>query len=247
MKVSGRRKQKRLAAAERREVVLDAALALVTRSGVFRVTMADVADEAGVTKPVVYDYFTNADYLLAALVKREGARVLDVLRDVLPDPASLPVGGEARAGVLVAKLGAFFRAVERDPDLWRLTLMPPEGTAAPIRARVEKEREAVRQRILELLIASLPGARRALDLDLVSHAVHALIQRFARVIILEPEEYSAARVMKFVRRLAAARDARRPAKAQPHEAWHKPGRRAAHFEGVVRSSRRPRAPLAPKR
>jgi AcrR family transcriptional regulator len=198
--VQRRRYQKRLKASERREAVLDAALSLITRTGVFRVTMADVADEGGVTKPIVYDYFANADELLAALVKREGARAIDVISEVLPDPASIPDRGD-KVGVFLAKLGLFLRAVQENPNLWRLTLMPPDGAAPIVRARVEKEREAVRQRILRLLNWAFSGAKGALDLELISHAIHALAQRFARQIILQPDEYTPERVMTLARRL----------------------------------------------
>jgi len=207
--VKRRRYQKRLKASERREAVLDAALSLITRTGVFRVTMADVAVEGGVTKPIVYDYFANADQLLAALVKREGARALEVMNEVLPEPASLPGGGDSAASgdrvrILLAKLGIFLRSVQEDPDLWRLTLMPPDGTAPAVRARVEQAREDVRQRILRLLCWAFPEARRTLDVDLMSHAIHALAQRFARQIILEPDEYTPERIMTLARRLLKA-------------------------------------------
>jgi AcrR family transcriptional regulator len=197
--VKRRRYQKRLKASERREAVLDAALSLITRTGVFQVTMAEVAEEGGVTKPIVYDYFANVDELLAALLQREGARAFEVLGEVLPDPASLPARGD-RAAILLEKVELFLRAVQERPSLWRLTLMPPDGTAPAVRARVDAAREAVRQRIVSLLGWGLHGGR-PLDLDLASHAIHALAQRFAREMIVEPGEYTPERIMTFVRRL----------------------------------------------
>jgi len=198
--VRRRRYRKRLKASERRELVLDAALTLITRTGVFRVTMADVAAESGVTKPVVYDYFANADQLLAALIKRQGMRALEVMAEVLPEPSSLPARGD-RLSTLVDRLGLFLRAVQDDPNLWRLTLVPPDGTAPAIRARIEMEREIARQRIQRLLVWAIPGGGGALDFELMSHAIHAMAQRFAREIILKPQEYTPERVMKLARRL----------------------------------------------
>jgi AcrR family transcriptional regulator len=197
--VKRRRYQKRLKASERREAVLDAALSLITRTGVFQVKMADVADEAGVTKPIVYDYFANADDLLAALLKREGARAFEVIAEVLPDPDSLPRKGD-RAAILMERVAIYLRAVQERPNLWRLTLMPPDGTAPAVRARVEMAREGVRQRILSLLVWAVRDPR-GLDLDVLSHAIHALAQRFARQIILQPEEYTPERITTFTRKL----------------------------------------------
>ena len=194
-----RRHQKRLTASERREAVLDAALAVITRTGIFDVKMGDVADEAGVTKPIVYDHFANADQLLAALLHREGARAFEVIEKVLPDPETLPRRGD-RASILVAQVELFLRAVLERPNLWRLTLMPPEGTAPALRARVEMAREQVRLRIAKLLRWAVRDDK-GVDVDLASHAIHALAQRCARQMILQPEEYTPERIMTFTRQL----------------------------------------------
>jgi AcrR family transcriptional regulator len=204
MKVQRRRYKKRLKASERREEVLDSALSLITRTGVFQVTMADVAAEGGVSKPIVYDYFANADQLLAALIKRQGERALAVIEQVLPEPASLPAGTE-KASFLADRLGLYLRSVQEDPDLWRLTLSPPDGMTPVVRARIEKEREAARVRILGLLEWSLAGAGRGLDLELLSHAIHAVVQRLARLIIAEPDRYTPERVVTAVRKVATLR------------------------------------------
>jgi AcrR family transcriptional regulator len=199
--IERRRYQKRLKPSERRESVLDAALALIARTGDLRVTMAAVAAEAGVTKPIVYDYFANAEALLGALLKREGTRALAVLEQVLPDPSTLPARGD-RTHVLLERLARYLQAVQEHPNVWRLTLLPPEGTAPAVRARVEKERELVRQRIAALLSWGLPReARRELDLELLSHAIHAIVQRFARQLILEPGTYTPERVIALMRQL----------------------------------------------
>lgn len=59
--------ERRLKKAERREQLLDAAMTLVRREGVDRLTLARVAEEAGVTKPVVYEHFGDRNGLLLAL------------------------------------------------------------------------------------------------------------------------------------------------------------------------------------
>jgi AcrR family transcriptional regulator len=194
-----RRHQKRLTASERREVVLDAALAVITRTGIFDVKMGDVADQAGVTKPIVYDYFANADQLLAALLQREGARAFEVIEKVLPDPGALPRRGD-RLVILVEHVELFLRAVHERPNVWRLTLMPPEGTAPALRARVEMAREHVRLRIAKLLSWAVRDDKKV-DVDLASHAIHALAQRFARQMILQPKAYTPERIMTFTRHL----------------------------------------------
>jgi AcrR family transcriptional regulator len=63
----------RLARADRREVLLDAAAALVAAGEVQHVSMESVADQAGVSRALVYKYFDNRGDLLAALYHREAS------------------------------------------------------------------------------------------------------------------------------------------------------------------------------
>lgn len=61
----------RLTRAERRDALLDAAVALVTAGDVSVVSMEAVAEHAGVSRPLVYKHFANRGELLAAVYQRE--------------------------------------------------------------------------------------------------------------------------------------------------------------------------------
>jgi AcrR family transcriptional regulator len=63
----------RLAWADRREVLLDAAAALVATGEVQSVSIESVADRSGVSRALVYKYFLNRGDLLAALYHREAS------------------------------------------------------------------------------------------------------------------------------------------------------------------------------
>ena len=65
------RKRTRLAAADRREQLLDVAAAIVLDSGFLALSMESVAQRAGVSKGLGYAYFENADALALALYDRE--------------------------------------------------------------------------------------------------------------------------------------------------------------------------------
>jgi AcrR family transcriptional regulator len=67
--------RQRLPAAERREQLLRSAGTIAQRMGIDALTMERVAAEAGVSKPVVYAHFANADDLAAAVSRREIARL----------------------------------------------------------------------------------------------------------------------------------------------------------------------------
>ena len=63
----------RLARADRRDALLDAALALVAEGDIESVSMEAVAERAGVSRPLVYKHFANRSELLAAVYQREAA------------------------------------------------------------------------------------------------------------------------------------------------------------------------------
>src|SRR5262245_19784394 len=64
---------KRMAQAERREQLVEAALAVAAHEGHERLTFEGVARRAGVTRNLVYHYFPNRQELLKAVVHRAGS------------------------------------------------------------------------------------------------------------------------------------------------------------------------------
>jgi AcrR family transcriptional regulator len=63
----------RLTRADRRDVLLDTAAALVAEGDIEAVSMDAVAEGAGVSRPLVYKHFPNRTALLAELYRRESA------------------------------------------------------------------------------------------------------------------------------------------------------------------------------
>ena len=71
-------KRERLAPEERRDKLLDAALAVFSELGFERATLNDVADRVGATKGCLYHYFESKEKLLLELVReRKGAHLAD--------------------------------------------------------------------------------------------------------------------------------------------------------------------------
>jgi AcrR family transcriptional regulator len=69
----------RLSAAARRQQVLDVALPVFARDGFHRTSMNEVAEAAGVTKPVLYQHFRSKRDLYLALLDEVGRDLLDRL------------------------------------------------------------------------------------------------------------------------------------------------------------------------
>src|SRR5688572_860783 len=61
---------RKLPKAERRDQLLDTALAVVREEGTDALTLAHVAERAGVSKPIAYEHFGTRSGLLIALYER---------------------------------------------------------------------------------------------------------------------------------------------------------------------------------
>jgi len=69
----------RLSANARRQQLLDVALATFARNGYHETSMNDIADAAGVTKPVLYQHFESKRELYQALLDDVGARLVSAI------------------------------------------------------------------------------------------------------------------------------------------------------------------------
>ena len=74
---------RRLPKAQRREQLLDVALDLVREEGTDALTLARVAERAGVSVGTLYQYFPNRESVAAALVLRAMERLLAEMRRAL--------------------------------------------------------------------------------------------------------------------------------------------------------------------
>src|SRR2546423_7434448 len=66
----------RLPAARRRRQLLDVALEVFAANGFHRTSMEEVADHAGVTKPVLYQHFTSKRELYLELLDDVGGQLM---------------------------------------------------------------------------------------------------------------------------------------------------------------------------
>ena len=106
----------------RREELLDAADRIVQRDGP-AVSMASIAAEAGITKPILYRHFGDKGGLHAALAERHTDRLLETLRTTLAEP------GTARQRV-ERTVDAYLRAIEAEPQVYRFLVRSSEAASA---------------------------------------------------------------------------------------------------------------------
>ncbi|MCP2261803.1 transcriptional regulator, TetR family [Streptoalloteichus tenebrarius] len=104
---------KRLPRAVRERQILDAATAVFSQRGYHAASMDEVADVAGISKPMVYAYLGSKEELFAVCIKREAGRLVDAVGAVV-DPELAPEEQLWR-GVL-----AFFTFVGEYRDSWNV-------------------------------------------------------------------------------------------------------------------------------
>lgn len=180
---------------QRREQLLDAAIQVIARDGYGRLSIDAIAREADVTRPVVYGAFDGLEPLLYALLERQERRALEQVTGVLPLDLEL----QDPDAFVAATVRRLVEIVGGDPLTWRPILLAPEGTPTPVRERIARDREVVRERIAVLLEAGL-ALRGGPDLDaeIVSHALMAILEHFGRLIVEDPDRFEVERLVATV-------------------------------------------------
>lgn len=181
----------RLSGPARREQILEVTKAIAFNRGFHAVSIEAVAREAGISRPVVYTHFEDLGGLLEALIDRESARALAQLGDVLPKQLDT---SDPRAQ-LIAALRGYLEAVASDPLTWRLVLMPPEGAPEVLRERIAAGRGAIVALLAELVRQGFGTVGPSPDPELTARTLSALADEGARLVLTEPENFTADRVL----------------------------------------------------
>jgi AcrR family transcriptional regulator len=168
----------RLPAPARREQILDVAVQVFARNGFHGTSMNDIADAAGVTKPVLYQHFDSKQALYLALVEEVGRRLLAAITKATAGAAN---------GREMTELGfrAYFRFVAEDHDAFLLLY----GSGA---GRDEESTSAVRRLTADAARAISPLI--AVDVDPLHRRVLAqglvgMAQGVSRYLVEEGRDF----------------------------------------------------------
>lgn len=168
----------RLSAAERREQLLGVALRVFAQKGFHNSSMNDVADAAGVTKPVLYQHFDSKRALYIAALEAVGETMIAAIKRATANAAS---GREKTTAGMIA----YFRWVMDDPDAFMLLF--GSGT------RRDEEFAAVSMRI-EKTTAEMIAPLIAADVDaeqqrIIAHALIGMSEGASRHLIQRGEQF----------------------------------------------------------
>jgi len=138
----------RLPRSARRKQLLAAAQQVFVANGYHAAAMDDIAERAGVSKPVLYQHFPGKLELYLALVDTQAEALGDAVQQAL---AATDDNRQRIHGVLTA----YFRFVDRSDDdgAFRLIFETDLGNEPAVRERVE----AVTQRTMEAVAATVAG------------------------------------------------------------------------------------------
>lgn len=138
--------RRRLPAEQRERQVLDAAVRVFSRSGFHDASMDAVADDAGVSKPMVYTHGGGSkDELFARCIRREADRLL---RSVART-GEQPVAAAEPELRLFHGLRAFFATVTAHRDGW--LVLYRQARTGTFAGEVQRARHRIVTRVAELL------------------------------------------------------------------------------------------------
>jgi TetR/AcrR family fatty acid metabolism transcriptional regulator len=103
-------------AADKRRLILDAAVRVFARQGFHACRVSDIADEAGVAYGLVYHYFASKDEVLDTLFLERWNVMLELIRAV--DAEQLPVREK-----LLAIASFIVDSYRHDPDLMKVIIV----------------------------------------------------------------------------------------------------------------------------
>ncbi|MBW4704132.1 MULTISPECIES: TetR/AcrR family transcriptional regulator [Actinomycetes] len=173
---------KRLPRAVREQQMLDAAVKVFSRRGFHAASMDEIAEDAGISKPMVYAYLGTKEELFIACLHRETARMmLAIAGAAAPD---LPPDQRLWRG-----LRAFFGFVGAHRDGWAVLYRQARGSQP-----FATELAAMRARLVEVVAGMLDHALRArgrevaaTELEVVAYALVGASESLADWLADHPE------------------------------------------------------------
>lgn len=190
-------RQHRMTAHSRREQILDVTHTVVDAEGFHAATLGRIADEAGITRTVLYQQFGDLPGLLVALVDREAERAGTQFA------AAVAAAGEPDEddGTFSTAFAGFLQAVDAHPATWRLFLFPPEGAPPELHERLAHAQAVVHQYIADVLLEINPEIA---DIEYTARILHVAGRELLRLRLTEPEAATHERLLAHVRRLTPA-------------------------------------------
>ncbi|MFI6283106.1 TetR/AcrR family transcriptional regulator [Streptomyces sp. NPDC050988] len=146
-------KSKRMPRAVREQQMLDAAVQTFGQRGYRAASMDEIADLAGVSKPLVYLYLNSKEDLFTACIRREATALTAAVRAGVQQ--DLPADRQLWDG-----LRAFFTHTARNPDGWAVLHLQARTHGEPFAAEFAAMREEIVAFVTQLIVVAAREAHR---------------------------------------------------------------------------------------
>ncbi len=161
------RTRRRLSAARRRTLILDAAAQLFAERGYSGASMTGIAAAAGIAPSVIYDHFASKRDLHLELLSQHARAMVQATTRLRP--------GESGGELVRRSTEAFFSFVEQNRYAWRMLFQDPpaDDQIAAVHARIHREGTAAIAGLISLAAALRlpPGIPRELADEMLARVI----------------------------------------------------------------------------
>jgi AcrR family transcriptional regulator len=192
---------------DREQLILDAAAQEFGTKGYAAGSLAEVAARAGITKPMVYEYFGSKDGLYLACLDRAGSRLVAAVASAQDGPCDITRAART--------LAAVFRALEHRVHEWQLVYDPALPAHGELPAAARRYRREL-NRLGAVGVAEFLGpcpAEEPLDADLATHLWYGTVGAAVAWWRHHPEQSADEMVLRLDRLLTLLRPHRPAAQA----------------------------------
>jgi AcrR family transcriptional regulator len=165
--------KRRMRGPERRAQIITVARKVFGRAGFHGVSMDEVAKEAGVTKPILYDHFDSKEDLYVALLAADAASLEERVRGAL----TAPTGNRER---IRQSFQAYFDFVDEHAGGFRLFVQETTGGEELFRTRVNQVRDRIMAEVSQLIVRESRGRIDQGDADTVALALVGMVETAAQ-------------------------------------------------------------------
>lgn len=154
----------------REQQIIDVAVTVFSKRGYHAASVDEIAELAGISKPMVYLYLESKEGLFIACLRREAERLVTAFQVAAR-------GQEGPDSRLYAGLGAFFAFVADHRDSWIVLHRQAAELSEAIAAEVSLARRAVMEQVAGLIRDGIAdsGARLRLQEEDAYFVAHALV------------------------------------------------------------------------
>ena len=151
------RRTSRLPRGARRVLLLQAAQDVFVAQGFHAAAMDDIADRAGVSKPVLYQHFPGKRELYLALLEHQVAELTDRVRQAM-------AGTEDNRERVDGAVGAYFDFIDAEGEAFRLVFESDLRNEPAVRERVEQVERGCIEAITDTIMADTGVSRARAEL-----------------------------------------------------------------------------------